>query len=123
MNKYIIALVLLFLPSLTFSGGFIKDVGNPIAKDVIDAIIRDNVSKILGIDVRQRGGQAITNSAQDTTSSGLQQGAVTNACGCYGNVQIGATRQNQQCASGVEATALCYGRCQGGGSPWATVCQ
>ena len=116
MNKYIFALVFLFLPSLVFAGGWFNDVA--------DTIGRAKVTDITGVDVsKQQGGQEIVNSAQDTASGGLQRGAITNACGCYGNVQIGATRQNQQCASGVDATVLCKGRCQGGGSPWATVCQ
>jgi hypothetical protein len=118
MKKYSLVFVsaFLFLPSIVFAGGWLKDVGDKLGRGVI--------SDATGIDVtKHEDGQAEASAEQGTVSSGYQRGTLTLACGCNGNVQIGATRSNQQCASGVDETVLCKGRCQGGGRPWAAVCQ
>ena len=117
MKKITLALIFLFLPSVAFAGSWIKGVGDTLGRGLI--------TDATGIDVnkQQGGGQETPNNQQGTYSGGLQRGAATIACGCNGNIQIGARRQNQECASGVDQTVLCRGGCSGGGSPWAAICQ
>lgn len=71
--------------------------------------------------------QASNEQANDTNqfsgSLGSPSGTITVSCGCYGNIQIGATRPSNVCASGVEQVVQCKGGCKRGGVPVASVCQ
>lgn len=54
---------------------------------------------------------------------GLPSGSPTSTCGCWGYVEVGATRPNPQCASGIDTVVMCQGVCAGGGAPWQSLCQ
>ncbi len=54
---------------------------------------------------------------------GLPSGSPTSTCGCWGYVEVGATRPNAQCASGIDTVVMCQGVCAGGGAPWQSLCQ
>ena len=54
---------------------------------------------------------------------GLPSGAATSTCGWWGYVEVGATRPNSQCASGIDMVVMCQGVCAGGGAPWQSLCQ
>jgi hypothetical protein len=54
---------------------------------------------------------------------GFPSGHPTSACGCWGYVSPGATRQNPYCASGFDTPVPCAGLCYGGGAPWQSVCR
>ncbi|HJV64842.1 MAG TPA: hypothetical protein VJ550_03820 [Geomonas sp.] len=115
ITKIIFVLAVLLIPTLASAKGWLADIG--------DQIGREMVSNATGVDVRRQTGAQDSGSDQESSSGGLASGTRTLNCGCYGNVQAGATRQNTQCSSGVDAVVLCNGRCSGGGRPWAAVCQ
>lgn len=72
----------------------------------------------------QQDSSTDSNQTQQTQNSvKYQRGTIVLPCGCNGSVQIGATKQSDVCASGVEQAVVCRGVCAGGGSQWASVCQ
>lgn len=54
--------------------------------------------------------------------TGLASGTPTSACGCWGYVNLGATRPNPVCASGLEVAVGCPALCVAGGYQWQKRC-
>jgi hypothetical protein len=108
MKNVLLVLAFLFLPSIAFAGW----------SDVFDKLGREAVTETTGVDVTKQ-----ENTAQESTPA-LQRGAFSLACACYGKVQPGLTRANQQCASGVDQIVVCDGVCQGSHwRPSGAICQ
>jgi hypothetical protein len=59
----------------------------------------------------------------ECVAKGDPPGYQTAACGCHGFVQLGASRPNDECQSGVEVAVACPGWCPLGGAPWGMVCR
>lgn len=55
-------------------------------------------------------------------AAGLPSGTPISACGCWGYVNLGATRPNPKCASGTGVAAPCPALCAGGGYQWQEKC-
>jgi hypothetical protein len=55
-------------------------------------------------------------------SGRLVSGTPTSACGCWGYVNLGASRPNPACASGREVAVGCPAYCAAGGYQWQNKC-
>jgi len=135
----LVIVILVFLPTFAFARGFFKDMGDNILKGVSDNITEGVTGRPVERGQQQQEQQQDPQQQQEQQEqqntyqpnerkvkprkARYQSGTIVRACGCNGNVEIGIARQNNSCASGVSETVLCRGGCNGGGSPWAVVCQ
>jgi len=112
MRKILLAIaVLSLLPTCAFAArGFFPQLGEKLVDNIVGGETKPEENT-------QGAGQGEWSEAVK-----MQRGTISLACGCNGNVNIGASRKNDQCASGVEQAVLCNGRCKNG-RQWAAVCQ